>query len=79
MTPREAVLTEERRTVARLIHADLGLVDGYTASQHPLAPRLEELTYLIGRERWCASVDQSSLFTDGTVWPEGDLELEMAA
>ena len=78
MTPREATLTEERRTVARIIHADLGLVDGYTASRHPLAPRLEELTYLIGRERWAASVDQSTLFDDGTVWDPADLELEMA-
>ena len=79
MTPREATLTEERRTVARIIHADLGLVDEYTASQHLLAPRLEELTYLIARERWAASVDQSGLFTDGTVWDPADLELEMAA
>ena len=79
MTPREATLTEERRTVARIIHADLGLVDGYTASRHPLAPRLEELTYLIARERWATSVDQSTLFDDGTVWDPADLELELAA
>lgn len=42
MTPREATLTEERRTVARIIHADLGLVDGYTASRgatHSQTPR----------------------------------------
>ena len=79
MTPREAALRAESKYVAGIIHAEMGLVDAYTAMQHRLYPRLEELTYLIGRERWCASVDQSSMFTDGTVWPDGDLELEMAA
>ena len=80
MTPREAVLDEERRTVARLIRADLGPVDGWTAQQHPLAHRLEELTFLLARERWLSSVDESHMFDDGTTWDDPvELEMEMAS
>lgn len=80
MTPREQALTEERKTVARLIHREVG-VNGWIARTHPHATRLEDLVVLIGQERWRASIDRSTLpsFTDGTVWDPDELTLEMAS
>jgi hypothetical protein len=80
MTPREAALTYERKTVATLIAREVG-TNGWIARSHPYAARLEDLVNLIGQERWRASVDRSTLpsFSDGTVWDPDELTLEMAS
>ncbi len=80
MTPREQALTEERKTVAKLIQREVG-TNGWIARSHPYAARLEDIALLINRERWTASVDRSTLprFDDGTTWDSADLELEMAS
>lgn len=80
MTPREQALTEERKTVARLLRDEVG-TNGWIAATHPYARRLEDIAILLGRERWAASVDRSTLprFDDGTTWDSADLELEMAS
>lgn len=80
MTPREAALTEERKTVAKLIAREVG-TNGWIARSHPYAARLEDIALLLGHERWRASVDRSTLpsFTDGTVWDPDELAMEMAS